>query len=86
MTDTCRNGELLAIDDSYLDAYLKCGEPISREKLPDKVVETEEGSKKRLTSVPVVEWTYRYGPDAPGYTIRIEDGRGTDIRTREFGK
>ncbi len=85
-TDTCRNGELLAVGDSYLDAYLKCGEPVAREKRPDKVSETTEGSTKRIETVPVVEWTYRYGPDAPGYALRIENGRVTDIRMREFGK
>jgi hypothetical protein len=31
--DTCRNGELLALGDSSLDAFLKCGEPIAKEKL-----------------------------------------------------
>lgn len=85
MADTCRNGELLAIGDSYLDAYLKCGEPIAREKLPAKVTITTEDGKRRVTSVPVVEWTYRYGPDAPGYTLSIENGVVTGIRTREFG-
>lgn len=86
MADTCRNGELLAAGDSYLDAFLKCGEPIARERLPDKVTENADGAKKRLVYEMVVEWTYRYGPDAPGYTLRIENGRVTDIRTREFGK
>lgn len=86
MTDNCRSGELLAVGDSYLDTYLKCGEPIAREKLPAKVTVTTEGGKRRVTSVPVVEWTYRYGPDAPGYTLSIENGVVTEIRTREFGK
>lgn len=84
--DTCRNGELLAVGDSSLDAFLKCGEPISKEGLADKVTESASGVKKRLITVPVVEWTYRYGPDAPGYTLRIENGVVTKIRTREFGK
>ncbi len=86
MNDTCRNGELLAVGDSYLDAWLKCGEPIAREKRPDKVSETVEGTTKRFSTVPVVEWTYRYGQDAPGYTLRIENGVVTDIRTRAFGQ
>ncbi len=84
--DTCRNGELLAVGDSYLDAYLKCGEPVAREKLPDKVTVTQEGARKLVTTVQVVEWTYRYGPDAPGYTLRLENGLVTDIRTRAFGE
>ncbi len=86
MNDSCRNGELLAVGDSYLDAYLKCGEPIAREKLPDKVSETDEGGTKRVLTVPVVDWTYRYGPDAPGCTLRIENGVVTDIRTKAFGE
>ena len=86
MNDTCRNGELLAVGDSYLDAYLKCGEPIAREKRPDMVSETMEGTIKRVTTVPVVEWTYRYGPDLPGYTLTIENGTVTAIRTRKFGE
>ena len=86
MNDTCRNGELLAVGDSCLDAWLKCGEPIAREKRPDKVSETVEGAMTRVTTVPVVEWTYRYGPDLPGYTLRIENGQVTDIRTRAYGE
>lgn len=86
VNDTCRNGELLAVGDSYLDAWLKCGEPIAREKRPDKVSETMEGTIKRVTTVPVVEWTYRYGPDLPGYTLTIENGTVTAIRTRKFGE
>jgi hypothetical protein len=84
--DTCRNGELLAVGDTSLDAYLKCGEPISKEKLTDKVIESLNGDKKIRTTIPIAEWTYRYGPDAPGYTLRIENGVATEIRTREFGK
>jgi hypothetical protein len=84
--DNCRNGEGLTVGDSTLDAYLKCGEPLAREKRPDKVTQTEEGKMKRSTTVSVSEWTYRYGPDVPGYTLRIEDGLVTDIRAREFGK
>lgn len=84
--DNCRNGELLAVGDSAVDAYSKCGEPVAKETRPDKVIETEEGQIKRRTTVPVVEWTYRYGPNAPGYTLRFENGLVTDIRTREFGK
>lgn len=37
-------------------------------------------------TVPVVDWTYRYGPDLPGYTIRFENGIAGEIRVREFGK
>lgn len=84
--DTCRNGQLLAVGDSTVDAYIKCGEPLAREKQDDKSTETIEGETKRRTTVPVVEWTYRYGPNMPGYTLRFENGIVTDIRTREFGK
>jgi hypothetical protein len=84
--DNCRNGELLALGDNALDAYNKCGEPLARETRADKVIETEEGEIKRRTTVSVVEWTYRYGPNVPGYTLRFENGLVTDIRTREFGK
>lgn len=84
--DTCRNGELLALGDSSLDAFLKCGEPIAKEKLASKVIEESSGYKKLHTTIPVADWTYRYGPDAPGYTLRIENGVVTGIRTREFGK
>ena len=84
--DNCRNGEFLAVGDSSLDAYMKCGEPLGKEKRADKVNEAVEGDVKRQTIVSVVEWTYRYGPNAPGYTLRFENGLVTDIRTREFGK
>ena len=84
--DNCRNGELLAVGDSTLDAYIKCGEPLARETRADKVIETEEGEIKRRTTMSVVEWTYRYGSNAPGYTLLYENGLVTDIRTREFGK
>ena len=84
--DTCRNGELLAVGDSSLETFLKCGEPLSKEEQPDKVIETKGGGETRRTTVPVVEWTYRYGPDLPGCTVRIENGRVTEIRAREFGK
>ncbi len=84
--DTCRNGELLAAGDSTLEAFLKCGEPIAKEPQPDKVVETSSGGESRRTTVTVVDWTYRYGPDLPGYTLRFEDGRVTGFRSREFGK
>lgn len=84
--DSCRNGELLAAGDRTLDAYIKCGEPLARETRADKVTETEERGIKRRTTVSVVEWTYRYGPSAPGYTLRFENGLVTDIRSREFGK
>jgi hypothetical protein len=86
MTDNCRNGENLTIGESYLDAYLKCGEPVTKENLPDKVTESVDGAKTIVTTEPVLEWTYRYGPDAPGYTLRIENGIVTDIRTRSFGE
>jgi hypothetical protein len=84
--DTCRNGEALAVGDSTVDTYLKCGEPIAKEKLKNKVIESEYGVTSRRTTVPVVEWTYRYGPGAPGYTITFENGVAENIRTREFGK
>lgn len=86
MMPNCRNGEGLAVADTMVDAYLKCGEPLAREKRADKVVESSDGEITRRTSVAVTEWTYRYGRDLPGYTIRFEDGRATDIRQREFGK
>jgi len=86
MVDNCRNGTLLAEGDSTIEAFLKCGEPLAKQKLEDKVVESTEGDKKRRTSLPVAEWTYRYGRDLPGYTLTFEDGKVTKIRTREFGK
>jgi hypothetical protein len=82
----CQNGQLLAVGDSIVDAYVKCGEPIAKEHKPDKVIETRDAGTKRWTTLSVVEWTYRYGPDLPCYTLRFEDGRVTDIRMREFGK
>lgn len=85
--ETCQNGELLAVGDGMVDAYYKCGEPLAKEKKADKVIKTEEeDGTKRWTTLSVSEWTYRYGPGAPGYTLRFEDGKVTDIRTREFGK
>jgi hypothetical protein len=84
--DTCRNGEALAVGDSTVDMYLKCGEPIAKEKLKNKVIESEYGVTRRQTTVPVVEWTYRYGHDLPGYTVTFENGLAVKIRTREFGK
>jgi hypothetical protein len=65
---------------------VKCGEPIAKEKLKNKVSESDYGVIKRRTTVPVVEWTYRYGRDLPGYMITFENGVAVDIRTREFGK
>ena len=84
--DTCGNGKSLAIGDSTFEAYLKCGEPIAKEKRRSKVIEDDYGVMKRRTTVSVVEWTYRYGPDAPGYTVTFENGVAAMIRTREFGK
>ncbi|HTG81334.1 MAG TPA: DUF2845 domain-containing protein [Geobacteraceae bacterium] len=84
--DTCRNGELLAVGDSIVETYLKCGEPLAREKRDDKTTESESDDKKVKTIVSVVEWTYRYGPDLPGYTVRFEDGTAADIRLRKFGE
>jgi hypothetical protein len=84
--DICRNGEALVVGDSTVDTYLKCGEPIAKENRKNKVIENEYGVMKRRTTVPVVEWTYRYGPGAPGYTITFENGVAVNIRTREFGK
>lgn len=86
MMPNCRNGEGLAVGDTMVDAYLKCGEPLAREKQADKVVESTDGEITRRTSVAVTEWTYRYGRDLPGYTIRFENGQATAIRQREFGK
>lgn len=84
--DTCRNGGSLSAGDSMIETYLKCGDPLSRDKLNNKIEETESGGTKRMTSIPLVEWTYRYGPDAPGYTVTFENGVAVEIRTREFGK
>jgi hypothetical protein len=84
--DLCRNGESLAIGDSTVETYLKCGEPIAKEMLKSKVIESDYGVTKRRTIVPVVEWTYRYGRDLPGYTLTFENGVAVNIRTREFGK
>lgn len=84
--DTCRNGELLAVGDTPVDAYLKCGEPLARENRPNKITETEENGTKRTTTITVTEWTYRYGRDLPGYSLTFEEGMVTDIRPREFGK
>lgn len=84
--DTCRNGELLAVGDSSLEAFLKCGEPLAKEQQVDKVIKTTSGGETRRTTVPVIEWTYRYGPDLSGYTLKIENGRVMEIRAREFGK
>lgn len=83
----CQNGQLLSVGDTTVDAYLKCGEPLAREKKADKVTTEKVGEDAtRDTIVSVVEWTYRYGPDLPGYTLRFENGRVTDITPREFGK
>lgn len=84
--DSCRNGELLTVGDSEVNAYLKCGEPLAREQKGDKKIESEGNGTKRETTVSVVEWTYRYGPDLPGYTLRFEDGIVAEIRERAFGK
>lgn len=84
--DTCRNGESLAVGDTSIETFLKCGEPLAKEPQADKIIETKSGGETRRTTVPVVEWTYRYGPDLPGWTLRIEDGKVTEIRKREFGK
>ncbi len=84
--DRCRNGEALAVGDSLIETYLKCGVPIAKEKLGNKTIETESDGIKRRTILPVAEWTYRYGPNAPGYTVTFENGLATGIRTREFGK
>ncbi len=84
--DLCRDGKALAIGDSTVETYMKCGEPIGKETLKNKVIESDYGVTKRRTIVPVVEWTYRYGPDAPGYTVTFENGVAAKIRTREFGK
>jgi hypothetical protein len=84
--DACRNGEALTVGDSTVETYVKCGEPIAKEKLKNKVSESDYGVIKRRTTVPVVEWTYRYGRDLPGYMITFENGVAVDIRTREFGK
>lgn len=84
--DRCRNGEALAVGDSTIETYLKCGDPLAKEKLGNKTIETESEGIKRRTILPVVEWTYRYGPNAPGYTVTFENGMATKIRTREFGK
>ena len=80
------NNTIVAIGDTPVDAYLKCGEPLAKEKREEKIVKTMEGEIKRRTAVSVVEWTYRYGRNAPGYTLRFENGKVTEIRTREFGK
>jgi len=86
--DTCRNGELLAVGDTTIETFLKCGEPLGREKQADKMTETESesGDTKVKTTVGVVEWTYRYGRDLPGYTVRFENGTAADIRPRKFGE
>ncbi|QXE86239.1 DUF2845 domain-containing protein [Geomonas nitrogeniifigens] len=86
MMPECRNGEGLALGDTMVDAYLKCGEPLAREKRGDKAVVSVEGEVTRRTSVAIEEWTYRYGPDLPGYTLRFENGVTAEIRPREFGK
>ncbi|MBJ6801220.1 DUF2845 domain-containing protein [Geomonas propionica] len=86
MMPECRNGEGLAVGDAIVAAYLKCGEPLAREKRGDKVVVSVEGAVTKRTSVAVEEWTYRYGPDQPGYTLRFENGVVAEIRPREFGK
>lgn len=84
--DMCRNGESLRVGDTTAETFLKCGNPLAREPREPSIVETEIPGKIRRTFVPVVEWTYRYGPDAPGYTVTFEDGVAVKIRTREFGK
>jgi len=84
--DNCRNGETLAVGETTIEAYLKCGEPIAKEKMKDKVVESEDDGKLVRTFLPVTEWTYRYGPTLPGYTVTFENGVAAQIRTREFGK
>ncbi len=84
--DPCRDGAALTVGDNTVETYVKCGEPIAKEKLKNKVIESEYGVTLRRTIVPVVEWTYRYGPDAPGYTITFENGVAVNIRMREFGK
>jgi len=84
--DRCHNGEALAVGDSLIETYLKCGEPLTKEKLGNKTIESESGGVKRRTILSVSEWTYRYGPNAPCYTVTFEDGLATKIRTREFGK
>lgn len=84
--ENCRNGQLLAVGDTAVDAFLKCGDPLMKEKKEDKVTETEDGGTKRWTAVSVVEWTYRYGPDLPGYTLRFENGKVVEIRQRKFGE
>lgn len=86
MMPECRNGEGLAVGDSMVDAYLKCGEPLAREKRSEKVVESVEGEVVHRSSVAVVDWTYRYGPGRPGYKVRFENGQASEITEREWGK
>jgi hypothetical protein len=84
--DTCHNGESLAEGDTMVDAFLKCGTPLGRENLAAKVEVLQSEGYKRVTTIPVAEWTYRYGRDLPGYTVTFENGTAVKIRTREFGK
>lgn len=84
--DTCRNGELLSVGDSMVETYLKCGEPLAKEKKEDKVTMATEGGTTRRTSVSVVDFIYRYGRDLPGYAVRFENGIATKITPRKFGE
>jgi hypothetical protein len=86
-TDLCRNGQNLAVGDTFAETFVKCGQPLAKEERGSRTVDTEiPGKTTRRTYVSIVEWTYRYGPDAPGYTVTFEDGVAVDVRTREFGK
>lgn len=79
-TDSCRHGQLLSVGDSFVEALLKCGEPVLKESREDKIIEPT-----RRVSVVIDDWTYNFGPDHFLYFVRFENGRIKQISTGSYG-
>lgn len=80
----CGN-ELVSEGDTSAEVFLKCGEPLWRDKHIEETVDIIPGGATRKVYIVVEEWLYNFGPSKWMYYLRFENGRLVGIETKGYG-
>jgi hypothetical protein len=80
----CGN-ELVTEGDISAEVYLKCGDPLWREKHIEETVDLAHHGSARTIYIEVEEWLYNFGQFSWMYYLRFENGKLVNIETRGYG-
>jgi hypothetical protein len=80
----CGN-ELVTEGDIAAEVYLKCGEPLWRDRHVEEGLDLTRHGIPRTVYIEVEEWLYNFGSFSWMYYLRFENGKLVKIETRGYG-